>query len=75
MTPIDIAIVSVPVLVLIIWSGIFVHQVGLKNLRQKMKERMDQSEWYDEDGNHIYYDRKYIRYQQQLKKKAAASQK
>ena len=75
MTPIDIAIVSVPVLVLIIWSGIFVHRVGLKNLRQKMKERMDQSEWYDEDGNHIYYDRKYIRYQQQLKKRAAASQK
>lgn len=75
MTPIDIAIVSVPVLVLIIWSGIFVHRVGLKNLRQEMKERMDQSEWYDEDGNHIYYDRKYIRYQQQLKKKAAASQK
>lgn len=35
------------------------------------QERKDQSEWYDEDGNHIYYDRKYIRYQEKLKKKKA----
>lgn len=37
------------------------------------QERNDQSEWYDEEGNHIYYDRKYIRYQQKQRRKAAAS--
>ena len=75
MTAFDIVILSIPILLLAIWFGIFVHCVGLKNMRQEMKERMDQNEWYDEDGNHIYYDRKYIRYQQQLKKNAATSQK
>ena len=75
MTAFDIVILSIPVLLFVVWFGVFIHRVGIKNLRQEMKERMDQSEWYDEDGNHIYYDRKYIRYQQQLKKKAAASQK
>lgn len=49
---------------------ISVHPIGLKNMQQ---ERKDQSEWYDEDGNHIYYDRKYIRYQEKLKKKKAAT--
>ena len=34
----------------------------------------EQSEWYDSEGNHIYYDRKYIRYRQQLKNRAASSQ-
>ena len=75
MTAFDIVILSIPILLLAVWFGVFIHRVGIKNLRQGLKERMDQSEWYDEDGNHIYYDRKYIRYQQQLKKKAAASQK
>ena len=73
MTAFDIVILSIPILLLAVWSGVFIHRVGIKNLRQDLKERMDQSEWYDEDGNHIYYDRKYIRYRQQ--KRAAASQK
>ena len=71
----EIIILSIPALLIAIWFGIFVHRVGLKNLRQELNSRANQSEWYDEDGNHIYYDRKYIRYQQQQKQNAAVSQK
>lgn len=67
MTALIILILAIPILLLAIWFGILAHRVGLRNLRQELKSRMDQSEWYDEDGNHIYYDRKYIRYQQQQK--------
>lgn len=75
MTAFDIVILFIPILLLAVWFGVFVHRIGVKNMRQELKERMDQSEWHDEDGNQIYYDRKYISYQQQLKKRAAASQK
>ena len=75
MTAFDIVILSIPILLLAVWFGVFIHRVGIKNLWQELKYRADESRGYDEDGNHIYYDRKYIRYQQQLKKRAAASQK
>ncbi len=73
MTILDIGIIAMPIILLVI--GVFVYRVSPKNLRQELKSRTDQSEWYDEDGNHIYYDRKYIRYQQKLKQKSVASRK
>lgn len=36
-------------------------------------EGFDQSEWYDSNGNHVYYDRKIIRRQQKDKQEASAT--
>lgn len=33
----------------------------VKNNRPVPPEEHDEREWYDENGNHIYYDRKIIR--------------
>ena len=39
-----------------------VYMVVVKRVRHgKTNPRLDQSEWYDADGNHRYYDRKYLR--------------
>ena len=73
MTILDIGIIAIPIILLAI--GVFVYRVSPKNLCQELKSRTDQSEWYDENGNHIYYDRKLIRYQQQQEQKRAAENK
>ncbi len=74
MTAFDIMIIAaVPIGLLAIWFGIFVHRIGWSNMRKELKSRMDQSEWYDEEGNHVYYDRKIIRYQQRRKSKTSVS--
>lgn len=35
--------------------------VVVKHNRPVSPEEHDEREWYDEDGNHVYYDRKIIR--------------
>ena len=36
---------------------------------------LEESEWYDENGNHIYYDRKLIRYLEKTARKRAVRRK
>ena len=67
-----------------LFLGLFIILVGLCVTHLLAQYNIYYSDYYkeeeedpfiDSEGNHIYYDRKYIRYQQQLKNKAAASQK
>ena len=65
---------AVPILLLAIWL-ISARRIDLKALNRESESETDQSAWYDQEGNHIYYDRKLIRYRQRRQQKLAASQK
>lgn len=74
MTLFEALSVGVPALVTVVWVAVAVYRTGWRNLRRELSSGMEQDMWYDSEGNHIYYDRKYIRYRQQLKNRAASSQ-
>lgn len=43
--------------------------IMVKHNKPVPPEEHDEREWYDENGNHIYYDRKLIRYLEQKVRK------
>ena len=57
-------ILGYTILVLILISGLPLLLFALRHGKNDADKTSDESEWYDENGNHIYYDRKFIRQQQ-----------
>ena len=57
-------ILGYTILVLILISGLPLLLFALRHGEDNADKTTDESEWYDENGNHIYYDRKLIRQQQ-----------
>ena len=55
-------ILGYTILVLILISGLPLLLFVLRRGKNNADKTTDESEWYDENGNHIYYDRKFIRY-------------
>ena len=55
-------ILGYTILVLILISGLPLLLFALRRGKNDADKTPDESEWYDENGNHIYYDRKLIRY-------------
>ena len=55
-------ILGYTILVLILISGLPLLLFALRRGKDLADKAPDESEWYDENGNHIYYDRKLIRY-------------
>ena len=55
-------ILGYTILVLILISGLPLLLFALRHGNNNADKTPDESEWYDENGNHIYYDRKLIRY-------------
>ena len=52
------------ILVQILISGLPLLLFALRRGKNNADKTPDESEWYDENGNHIYYDRRFIRQQQ-----------
>lgn len=55
-------ILGYTILVLILISGLPLLLFALRRGKNDADKTPDESEWYDENGNHIYYDRKLIRF-------------
>ena len=55
-------ILGYTILVLILIAGLPLLLFALRRGKNNVDKAPDESEWYDENGNHIYYDRKLIRY-------------
>ncbi len=55
-------ILGYTILALILISGLPLLRFALRRGKDLVDKAPDESEWYDENGNHIYYDRKLIRY-------------
>ena len=55
-------ILGYTILALILISGLPLLLFALRRGKDNEDKTPDESEWYDENGNHIYYDRKLIRF-------------
>lgn len=51
----------IAVMLIICLAGVVYLAVAKRIKGGKISGRLDQSEWYDSEGNHVYYDRKLIR--------------
>ena len=55
-------ILGYTILALILISSLPLLLFALRRGKNDADKTPDESEWYDENGNHIYYDRKLIRF-------------
>ena len=55
-------ILGYTILALILISGLPLLLFALRRGKDLADKTPDESEWYDKNGNHIYYDRKLIRH-------------
>ena len=55
-------ILGYTIFALILVSGLPLLLFALRRGKDLADKTPDESEWYDENGNHIYYDRKLIRF-------------
>ena len=58
----DMDILGYTILALILISGLPLLLFAIRRGKNNADKTPDENEWYDENGNHIYYDRKFIRY-------------